>query len=382
MTGETSTRAAIRLVDSIGKGRGHKVSVEEGSIRWNGLFILRPMKAISAKEVALYSRGKSLSSLPPSEIITMQLLSGRKSGGGQEGGNGNKASMGRLTESLIHLLERNVASTISTINKVGDKLVFADDVASHGYDQGDTKRVDFNASSSTAFHQVGPSVPLRHRKRQDSTSTQVSRLSLTSSGPAPGEPGDRSLQGLGLGRMGGALYYAAKNMLVYNGTLACPLCQMPSQRGLHDWKRGLTIKSDQMGTEPELAANGKGDINLTDLLCYACNMVLDIPESTKEKKGMMTLPNFILDGAKRRIMEVEGTVVLSQEDIASADALSTPSTTTKTNGNGSRPQHETPVALQKLNQEQMKHHINGFLLNEDETPPASQRQQQRRQTDW
>jgi hypothetical protein len=392
MTGETSTRAAIRLIDSIGKGRGHKVSIEETSIRWNGLFILRPMKTVTAKEVALYSRGKNLSSLPPSEIIAMQLLSAKgNSSGGQEGGNGNKASMARLTESLIHLLEKNVPSTVSTINKVGDKLVFADDLASHGYDNAAEKgrdHLDVNASSSNAFHQVGPSVPLRHRKRQDSASTQLSHMSLASDGPIPGGPGDRSLQGLGLGRMGSTFYYAAKNMLAYNGTLACPLCQMPSQRGIHDWKRGLTIKlyhnQDQEGD-----THSTKQIDLTELLCYGCSMVLDTPETTKKELRMMQLPTFVLDGARRRILEAGGKLAVDENDVKAAGTLANGSSTTlhsngTTNDTVQHTQHKTPVALQKLNQEQMKHHLNGFLLNDEESiPQANVRpQQQRKQTDW
>lgn len=384
MTGETATRTAIRLIESIGKGRGHKVAVEEGSIRWNGLFLLRPMRGVTAKEVALYSRGSSLSFLPPQDIVAMQLLSGK--GGLQDGGNGNKASMGRLTESLIHLLERNVPSTVSTINKIGEKLVFSDDLASHGYQDEDEDTFDVNASSSNAFQQVGPSVPLRFRGRQLSNSSKMSKMSLTSSStanePVLGGAGDRSLQGLGLGRRGSTLYYAAKKMLPYNGALACPLCQMPSQRGLHAWKRGLTVKSNRQNELLEDQTFYQDQINLSHYLCYACTIVLDTPEGTKEKP-MMELPSFVLYGARRRLREASGEVLLEEEEINSVNTLLNGSTdyiaqSTNDSSNGN---HEKQN-LQKLDREQMKQQINGFLLQDEESQSSTPSNRERKQIDW
>lgn len=385
MTGETATRSAIRLIESIGKGRGHKVAVEEGSVRWNGLFLLRPMKTVTIKEVILYSRGTSLSHLPPMDIVALQLLSSKV--GVQDGGNGNKASMGRLTESLIHLLEKNVPSTVSTINKIGDKLVFSDDLASHGYQDEEEDTFGVNASSSNAFQQVGPSVPLRFRSRQLSTSTQISKLSLSSNlsnGPVPGGVGDRSLQGLGLGRMGSTLYYAAKKMFSYNGALACPLCQMPSQRGLHAWKRGLTVKSNK--EDNNLAQNEtllhQDWINLTDLLCYACTIVLDTPESTK-KDLEMKLPSFVLYGAHRRLREASGDTLLDEEDINSAHAIlnGSASNTAQSTNHSTVERHEKQT-MQKLDREQMKQHLNGFLLADEESQPSTPSHRERKQIDW
>jgi hypothetical protein len=396
MTGETSTRMAIRILDSVGKGRGHKLPVEQGSIRWNGLFILRPLKDVGAKEVTLYSRGKELESSIPLDIVASQLLAnGVRS---QDGANGDKASMARLTESLIHLLERNVPSTVSTVNKVGEKLVFSNDSASHGYD-GDDDGDDSISKSSLAFHQVGPSVPIRLRKRQDSASSKFSQMTLTSSNGLStfGEAGDRSLQGLGLGRLGNTLYVAARKMTLYNGALACPLCQMPSQKGLHAWKRGLTISSTK---SDEAGAGRNGKIDLTSLLCYACTMVLDTPENTTPG-SRMALPSFVLEGSLRRL---KGDASVNETDVSAASALLDGSSNEQQQqqqqqgGPGEesqdREREERPV-LQKLDRKQMKQHLNGFLLDDEEDhegergtarpafPMKAQSQaRERRQTDW
>ncbi|UZJ54229.1 hypothetical protein CBS101457_003549 [Exobasidium rhododendri] len=383
MTGETSTRMAVSILESVGKGRGHKLPVEQGSIRWNGLFILRPLKDVGAKEVTLYSRGKDLTSLPSLNIVAAQLLAS----GGHDASNGDKASMARLTESLIHLLEKNVPSTVSTVNKVGDKLVFSNDSASHGYDD-DGGLNGSVGCSSLSFHQVGPSVPIRLRKRQDSTSSDISRLNLNGLSTF-GEAGDRSLQGLGLGRLGNTLYVAAKRMALYNGALACPLCQMPSQRGLHAWKRGLTISLTQ---EEKTRQVMEDEINLTRLLCYACTMVLDTPENIKERTTM-ALPSFVLEGSLRRLKE-EAT--LDEKDISMLESLLDTSTSKQEMVEKKKGDHahglEQKQVLHKLDRDQMKQHLNGFLLDDEQdgqndttaaaaAAPSSQ-QRERRQTDW
>jgi hypothetical protein len=375
LTGETSTRMAVRVLESVGKGRGHKLPMEQGSIRWNGLFILRPLKDVVAKEVALYSRSKSLESLTPLEIVASQVLNG----GQQDGGNGDKASMARLTESLIHLLERNVPSTVSTVNKVGEKLVFSNDYARHGYSNDDDEDNDDVEKSSVSFHQVGPSVPIRLRRRQDGSASAVIPSSSNGGQAKLGGAGDRSLQGLGLGRMGSVLYFAAKKMTPYHGALACPLCQMPSQRGLHAWKRGLTITYSKQ-EEDSIKLKHAKEINLTDLLCYACTIVLDTPESTKEGTTM-ALPPFVLHGALRRLSKKGGDGVLSVEEAATVDAL--------VNGSsgGVKADHQAPHqngsnkdVLHKLDRDQMKQHLEGFLLEEKDGQNTPSRE--RRQTDW
>lgn len=381
LTGETSTRMAVKLIDSIGKGQGHKLPLEQSAIRWHGLFILKPMKEVSRKEVEYYTRQKKLVSLTSLDIIASQLLS---SGDGISGANGDKASMGRLTDSLIHLLERNVASTVSTINKAGDKLVFSDEAAA---DERIEDEVDINASSSTAFIQVGPSVSLRQRRRQDSTSTQMSKLSFGSSHPARldgstvGEPGDRTLQGLGLGRMGSTLYFAAKKMLPYKGELACPLCQMPSQRCLHAWKRGLTVQRNPGNSDKAREKLFLTDrVDLSKYLCYGCALILDTPENVQEG-AMMVLPSFVLVGVQDRM----------HESISKAETNG--HTFTEPNGHVDASTEPLPAlygdhkeqngrGMQKVERSEMRRHLSGFLLNDDETIQTPTSQQERQQMDW
>ena len=376
LTAETSTRMAVRLLDSIGKGRGHKLPIEEGSVRWNGLFLLRPLKGVTAKEVTLYSRGKQLTSLAPLDFVAAQLLplTGAPSGGAAlDGTNGDKASMARLTESLIRLLEKNVASTVSTVNKVGDKLVFSNDLASHGYDE--------EEQGAVSAENVGPSVPLRLRKRQDSAATTLSSLSLGTNGTTPGQAGDRSLQGMGLGRMGSTLYIAAKKMVPYQGALACPLCQMPSQRGLHAWKRGLTISSDEVEEHTKASANSS-QINLTELLCYACTILLDTPENTRPG-SRMALPPFVLHGARRRLREAEEDARGEAGSQASAEGESTLASEVRSTDGAAAgatvPSKATAAPLlHKLDRNQMRRHLDGFLLADDDHTL----QRERKQTDW
>lgn len=282
LTGENATRRAIRTIEGLGRGQGHKMPMEEGPIRFRDVYLLRPLSDVTSKEVTFYLRANNVNSLIPDDLIVSELLSE------QDGsGSGNKASIGRLTESLINLLEGNVPGTISTVNRTSSKLVFRDEEASHIAENEEGKDQD-----DQIFEAVGPSMPLRRRKQMKESNGTGSAISEL----------EQNVRGLGLGGQGAKVYLSVKSWPHFTGHHACPLCQMPAQRGLQEWRAALTVDKKQEKGENVEKVNQQYPINLSDLLCYACNLLLDTPETTSFDQTM-PLPLFVLEDAKRRMRE-------------------------------------------------------------------------------
>lgn len=129
-------------------------------------------------------------------------------------------------------------------------------------------------------------------------------------------------------------------------------------------------------------------INLSELLCYSCILVLDVPEPTSttasEEKGgpKMPLPPYVLESAKRRLREesqqsnkvdslsndVES-VDLSESTIQSTMDLNadqeeneeTPDSISKPRATG----REKRSAPRKVEQSEMKNQLGDYLLEED-----------------
>lgn len=278
LTGENATRRAIRTLEGLGRGQGHKMPMEEGPIRFRDVYLLKPLSDVTSKEVTFYLRTNNVSSLIPDDLIVSELLSE------QDGsGSGNKASIGRLTESLINLLEGNVPGTISTVNRTSSKLVFNDEEASHVAAKEEEDKND------QVFEAVGPSMPLRRRKQiKDGNGTGSAIAEL-----------EQNVRGLGLGGQGAKVYLSVKSWPHFTGNHACPLCQMPAQRGLQEWRKALTVDKKQEEEKVE-KINEQYPINLSNLLCYACNLLLDTPETTPLDQTM-PLPLFVLQDAQRRM---------------------------------------------------------------------------------
>nr|ODO02618.1 hypothetical protein L204_01356 [Cryptococcus depauperatus CBS 7855] len=125
LLGETSTRQAQRLIAGTALGRGWQLPLEISAVQFetslseastNGLTWLKPMKDITTKEAAIYCHLKGLS---------MWTRNGRM----WETGIG-KSSRGKYQTLLINIkdfvasLSVTHPSTVSTINRTGDKLVF------------------------------------------------------------------------------------------------------------------------------------------------------------------------------------------------------------------------------------------------------------------
>lgn len=294
LTGENATRRAVRMIEGLGRGQGHKMPMEEAPVRWHGVFLLRPMADVSTKEVAFYLHSIKLEALLPQDLVASELLAEPEDGAGAGAGAGSKASISRLTESLINLLEGNVPGTASTVNRTSGKLVFHDDPASHMAEHdGDALFVE------NGFERIGPSEPLRRRRRR--------RLAAESDADAAVSELNNGLRGIGLGGQGTKMYLAVKAWPSFAGERACPLCQMPAQRGLQQWRQELTVSKRDKGVQadgPE-PLSAKGAIDLSDLLCYACTLLLDTPETTASGQTM-PLPTFVLDGARTRLEAANG----------------------------------------------------------------------------
>jgi len=50
--------------------------------------------------------------------------------------------------------------------------------------------------------------------------------------------------------------------------------------------------------------NDQYPINLSNLLCYACNLLLDTPETTPSDQTM-PLPLFVLEDSQKRLREAD-----------------------------------------------------------------------------
>jgi hypothetical protein len=256
------------------RGRGFKMSLEDAPFRWRDVFMLRPLSDVSSKEVAFHLRANGMDYLVPQDPIALEMLN-------TEGtyDSGSKASIGRLTESLIHLLDSNVASTISTVNRTAAKLVFHEEAASHEAINDDEQKGD----TDNGFERIGPS--MRLRRREEAQRGQLDQV-------------EHDMRGMGLGGHGARNYNTIQTWPRYDGKDECPMCQMPAQQGLQAWREGLTVtKVKSTDTSIPIPSTS---INLSELLCYACNLLLDTPENT-EPKTKMPLPTFVRDLALRRL---------------------------------------------------------------------------------
>lgn len=365
LTGETATRRAVRTIEGISRGQGHKLTVQEGPAQWEGLFLLRPMAETVAKEIAYFLRVSSLASLGPHDVIASELLAEAS-----PSGSGDKASIHRLTESLIYLLESNVPGTSNTVNRTSSKLIFSDEAASHGYNSN-------SLNAGEPFETVGPAVPLRFRRRQNSSTSAA----LSQSSERTNATQTSDVRGLGLGGIGAKLYSAAMNYPKVKGGSVCPLCEMPVQQGLHAWKRGLTVDKQHEIASVYSASNASdnddpaGFIHLSDLLCYACSIVLETPDNTPIGTHI-PLPSFVLDIARTRLQHRTTNADTSGEVVTDSTMPAKPLPGTR--APQARP--KSPM-LQRMNPEQMRQQLEGFVLDDAE-PPSQVRGYNKKRTDW
>jgi len=109
MLGETSTSLCMKLISNISLGRGNTVALDLGvaDTRHTGVTIIRPMREISSKEVAMFNR------LSDIEVhLPRNLWTAKKSG----------ASLQHKTEEFISGLVSDFPHTVNTVFRTGDKV--------------------------------------------------------------------------------------------------------------------------------------------------------------------------------------------------------------------------------------------------------------------
>ncbi|KAL0075310.1 hypothetical protein J3Q64DRAFT_1648639 [Phycomyces blakesleeanus] len=115
---DSSTRQAIKMISMTSKGRGYSIPMDvgaENNASFKDLVIMRPMKDMLAKEIALYNRYYGLDAhvIAPTQWGTRMAA---------------KTSIDRLTEEFITTLDRDFPSTVSTVSRTASKLTPSSDV--------------------------------------------------------------------------------------------------------------------------------------------------------------------------------------------------------------------------------------------------------------
>jgi len=109
MFGDTSTSLCMKLIANISMGRGNTVALDLGVAdrRFPGLTIIRPLREVASKEVALFNRLSGIRVDTPCNITTM------KSSG---------SSLQQKTEEFINGLQADFPHTVNTVFRTGDKV--------------------------------------------------------------------------------------------------------------------------------------------------------------------------------------------------------------------------------------------------------------------
>ncbi|KAL1405126.1 Cytoplasmic tRNA 2-thiolation protein 2 [Vanrija albida] len=130
LIGETSTREAQRVIAGTATGRGWALPVELAAaapLPRAGRTIMRikAMKNVSLKEAAIWCHGRGV------QTYNERRWDGTGGGARRDArGKGATASIEALTERFIAGLNVSHPSTVTTINKTGDKLCFVGDANS------------------------------------------------------------------------------------------------------------------------------------------------------------------------------------------------------------------------------------------------------------
>ncbi|KAJ3056025.1 Cytoplasmic tRNA 2-thiolation protein 2 [Rhizophlyctis rosea] len=106
--GDNSTRVAIRVMTQISKGRGFSMPLDVASeSTWlPDLMLLRPLRDVDSKEIALCNQYENLKSVHVPNLTTGMPV---------------KSSIDRLTEDFITGLQRDFPSTVSTVARTAFK---------------------------------------------------------------------------------------------------------------------------------------------------------------------------------------------------------------------------------------------------------------------
>jgi len=108
-TGENATKISIDLLTGVSLGKGGNLAQETGfrDTRHSDIMMLRPLRDVSGKELALYAQYHCLSIFSEPTITT---------------GKESLFSIRKLTEDFLIGLHNDFPATLSTVFKTGDKL--------------------------------------------------------------------------------------------------------------------------------------------------------------------------------------------------------------------------------------------------------------------
>lgn len=109
MFGDTSTSLSMKLLYNISLGRGESVPLDIGvaDSRFPDITIIRPMRELSSKEVAFFTRLSDITVKVPNNIVTFKS---------------NSSSLQQKTEEFIIGLQTDFPHTVNTVFRTGDKI--------------------------------------------------------------------------------------------------------------------------------------------------------------------------------------------------------------------------------------------------------------------
>lgn len=358
LLGDSATRISIRLIESLAKGAGHKLPIQNSDSVWiDDLLVVRPLKGHLLQEILFYTNALGLDPVQPEQHIvppavsTSDILANKNSNAPAM----DKSSIARLTETFILNLEKGVPSTVTTIGKTGSKLVLNNPVLSNA---NATRSLEDASASTASFQQVGPSVSLKSRA---GLSDKMAELKVAD------EPR--------IGSRGAKLAQASEACVHWNTASGCALCGMPSQHPqARHWKRNITISSlhetaptPSTQKHPKTSEQGnQGWIELSDHLCYACLLVLAPPIGVDESAATL-LPTYVLDHIQKAAKSNE----TSQTEDANAIAVARSDNAVEQEHLEHDEQNERSQcgnhkndSLQPLKRAQIKAKIDEFLLDD------------------
>jgi len=109
MFGDTSTSLSMKLLSNISLGRGSSIPLDIGvsDNRYPDITIIRPMRELSSKEVAIFNRLRNILVRLPKNITTMKS---------------SDSCLQKKTEEFIIGLQTDFPHTVNTVFRTGDKI--------------------------------------------------------------------------------------------------------------------------------------------------------------------------------------------------------------------------------------------------------------------
>lgn len=126
LVGETSTREAGRVISATAAGRGWALPLELATVHTmpvndtRSYVRIKAMKEVNLKEAAFWCRGRGIPTLNERRWDNTVPGAVRRDARGK----GSVASIEALTEQFVAKLNVSHSSTVSTVNKTGNKLQF------------------------------------------------------------------------------------------------------------------------------------------------------------------------------------------------------------------------------------------------------------------